>query len=297
MLCFDLGATRLKAGVVQAGQVRDHLTRPTAGADAGRALAILKEAAGQLRTGHDVGAAGVGVPGIVDHGTVTALPGKFDGIVGMDVRMHLSGELGLPVTVVNDAVAYGAGEAAFGSGRGFGRVVVMTIGTGVGVTVLQDGSPVASGPLGAGILGGQVPISDEDGPFDTNGRQGTIEARCSAGAIVRYARDEGVPDDADVPEIYAAWHDGERAARDAVARYRRWLARAIVALAHAHTPEAVVLGGGAMPAGNPVVEGLEELVRERLWPGYSTRIALASTGDDASLLGLAHLLSPREGRG
>lgn len=295
VLCFDLGATRLKAGFVADGEVDGFVTRPTAGADAAAAIAAVVDAARELRDRYDPQRVGVGIPGVIEDGRVTALPGKFEGIVGTDVESELSRELALPVMAVNDAVAYGAGEAAYGSGRGSDRAVVVTIGTGVGVTVLEHGHAVAGGPLGAGILGGQIPIADDDaGPTDTNGRRGTIEARCSATAIVHYAREAGFDEDADIPGIYTASRDGDRAAHGAIVEYRGWLARALVALAHAHTPGVIVLGGGPMPEGNPVVDGLERMVREHLWPGYSTRITVASLGDRSSLLGLAHLLTREE---
>lgn len=296
-LCFDLGATRLKAGFVADGAVEGFVTRPTAGVDAEGAIAAVVDAARELRAEYAPERVGLGIPGVIEDGRVAALPGKFDGIVGTDVQSELSRTLDLPVMAVNDAVAYGAGEATYGSGQGWTRVVVVTIGTGVGVTVLEHGHPVASGPLGAGILGGQIPISDDDaGPVDTNGRRGTIEARCSATAISHYAREAGFREDTDIPELYAAHHDGDHAARAAIDAYRAWLVRALVALAHAHTPGVIVLGGGPMPAGNPVVDGLEAMVRDRLWPGYSTAIATASLGDESSLLGLAHLLVREEDR-
>lgn len=296
-LCFDLGATRLKAGVVDDGRVEAFTSRPTAGLDADAALGLVVEVARELRDRSAPEAVGLGIPGIVEDGRIVALPGKFPGIVGTDVEAELSQRLDLPAMAVNDAVAYGAGEATYGSGRGADRVVVVTIGTGVGVTVLQAGRPVASGPLGGGILGGHIPISGEDsGPEDTNGRRGTIEARCSATAILHHARAAGVGAELDVPGIYAAYAEGDAAAREGIAEYRRWLARGLVALAHAHTPGAIVLGGGPMPAGNPVVDGLEDRVRDRLWPGYTTRITLARLGDEAALLGLGHLLAQREDR-
>lgn len=291
VLCFDLGATRLKAGLVAGGCVEAFETRSTRALDGPAALELLADVGGELRRDHDVSAVGVGIPGIVDDGRVVALPGKFDGLVGTDVRAQVRERLSLEALVVNDAVAYGAGEASHGSGVDASRVVVITIGTGVGVTVLEHGRPVADGPLGAGILGGQIPISaDDSGPRDTNGRSGTIEARCSAAAVMHHAREAGATQP-DIPALYAAHRAGDPTARAAVDLNRQWLTHAIVALAHAHTPDVVVLGGGPMTADSPVLDGLDEAVNERLWPGYETRVAQAVLGDRASLLGLAHLLS------
>jgi len=291
VVAFDLGGTRLKAGIVEAGTgtVAAFTTAATAGLAAAPALKTLEETGAALLDQHDAEAIGLAVPGIVDDGRIVALPGKFEGIVGLDLAGELSDRLNRPVTVVNDAVAYGAGEAYFGAGAGCDRVVVMTIGTGVGVAVLERGRPVAHGPLGGGILGGQIPIADDrTGPTDTNGRRGTIEARCAAASLTAYASAAGLAQ-ATVEDVYAAAarkHDGALAA---VEEYRGWLARGIVALAHAHTPEAVVLGGGPITPDAPVLDDLQAQVDEALWPGYAVRVRSASLGDRASLIGLGHL--------
>ena len=126
-----------------------------------------------------------------------------------------------------------------------------------------------------------------DGPRDTNGRRGTIEARCAAARIVDRARRQGGTFDS-VPEVYAAHARQDRAAREGIQAYQRDLARALVALGHAHTPSVIVLGGGPMPPDNPVLAGLQELVDEQLWPGYEVTVTRATLGKEAALVGLAH---------
>lgn len=292
VLAFDLGGTRLKAAVVDVdhGAVTGFTTADVHGTAADTALAQLDAVGRDLLAEHHEAVHGVGlsVPGIVDDGTITALPGKFEGIVGRDLRAVLSQAFDLHPTVANDAVCYGAGEARFGGGRGGSRVMVVTIGTGVGVAVYEDGLPLGRGPLGAGILGGHIPFSDETGPVDTNGRAGTIEARCAASAIVNEARIAGF-EAADAREVYAAHAAGDGRAARAVEAYRGWLTRGLVALCHAHAPDVVVLGGGPIHEDDPVVDGLQERVNERLWPGYDITLRRASLGDHASLVGVAHL--------
>jgi predicted NBD/HSP70 family sugar kinase len=147
---------------------------------------------------------------------------------------------------------------------------------------------VTPGPLGGGILGGQIPIDDGTrGPRDTNGKRGTIEALCAGRRIVSLAQDF-----ASIPEVYAAAAAGDQRATRALDVYRRDLARGLAALAHAHTPSIVVLGGGPLPPDNPVLPGLATLVDDWLWPGYAVTLAAAARGDEAPLLGLAVRASP-----
>ena len=271
-LLVDLGGTRLKAGLAGAAPevtaVVEH---------GGEWLPVLRALVGTFAADE----LALCVPGIVDGGVVTALPGKLPGIVGAD----LPSLLGLPVPlVVNDAIAYGVGEATAGAGRGAARVVGVTLGTGVGVAVVEDGRPLGSGPLGGGLLGGQVPIGA--GGRDTSGRGGTFEALCRAQALV-----EAVPEAHDVRFAYAALAARDPAALQGFSAYRAALVRGLTALCLAHAPDCVVVGGGAAQPG--LLDGVEEAVAGGLWAGQSVSVRPASLGDAAALAGLAALLPAR----
>lgn len=281
-LAFDLGGTRLKAGLVaDDGRVGNVMTEPTPAAR--EVAALLDEVGTKLLDGGTADGVGLCVPGLVSEGRVRALPGKLDGIVGVDLQGMLEQRFAARAVVVNDAIAYAIGEAAVGAGRGTARAVVVTLGTGVGVGVIEDGRPLGSGELGGGLLGGAIPIGE--GGEDTSGRGGTIEALCRATRLLELA--DGAYEA--VPDLYRAHHDGEQAAVTAVARFRVDLARALVALAHAHAPEVIVVGGGPATPGAPIFEGLHALVAASLFEGFEVAILPAALGDAAALAGLAAL--------
>ncbi|HUQ40826.1 MAG TPA: ROK family protein [Acidimicrobiales bacterium] len=174
MIALDLGGTRLKAGRVDAaGLVVERLEPRPSGSTWDEARESVEKAVAELGRGDDDGderggeAVALAMPGVIHGGRVLSLPGKFPGAEGFDVASWLGGP------VVNDAVAAGVGEARAGAGVGCRRVVVVTLGTGVGVCVLEDGRPLGDGPFGGGILAGQLPLGD-----------GTIESRCRATASV-----------------------------------------------------------------------------------------------------------------
>lgn len=289
-LAFDVGGTRLKAAVVSDGRIGPVTTRVTEGLDADAVVALLRATGAELASGRDVDAIGIAVPGIVDDGRVVALPGKFDGLVGRDLAGEVGAAPGAPTTVVNDAIAAGVGEATSGAGAGHRRVVTMTIGTGVGTAAVEDGVPLGSGPWGGGLMGGQIPISDDEhGPTDTNGRRGTIEARCAAVRLLDEARAAGCRA-GDLVELLARWRAGDSAARAAVDSYRHWLQRAVVALAQAHAPTVVVVGGGPVSTdAGWLIDGMTEEVRAGLWPGQQLVVVPAALGDAAALVGVAAL--------
>jgi glucokinase len=292
LLAFDLGGTRLIAGLV--AEKRNGISGATvediAGRDADYVVATVGRVGRDLVAGRRYRGVGLCAPGLISTaGSVLSLPGKLEGLEGFDLARWLTEEFGVPAVVVNDAIAHGVGEACAGAGKNYARVVVITIGTGVGASVVQDGEPLTGGPLGGGTMGGHIPISEKvDGFLDSNGRPDTIEAHCCARRIVDYANECGEAANS-VPDVYEAYKRGSDGAAMGIEVYKQHLVRAVVALAHAHAPDVVVLGGGAMTPGNPIVDGIEPAVNDRLFGTYRIDVSVAELGEQAALWGLGHL--------
>lgn len=284
IVAVDLGGTRVKAAFADPGGARGLLVAPHGSGRLDGALEVVGRLLDRLEPAPGT-AVGMCVPGLVDEsGTVVALPGKLAGAVGADLVGWLRDRTGGPAVVVNDAIAYGVGAA----GDRPGRTVVMTLGTGVGTAVVEDGRPLGRGAFGGGQLGGQLPLTG-DGPRDTSGRAGTIEGWCRAAQLLEQVRAAGAVV-ADVEQACAAADAGDPAAGRGLAAYRERLAQAVAALCLAYTPRTVVIGGGPATADGPVLRGLAALVQPLLWPGLTVDVQVSEHGDAAALVGLARML-------
>ncbi len=139
---IDLGGTNVRAAEVAAdgrvGRVirervdRDPAARPFAQLD--RIVAALAGAAHRPPVG-----IGLGVTGPVDVRTGVidnphTLPAAYQGDVGRALAAHAS-----RIVVENDANAAALGEALRGAGRGRALVACITVGTGIGVGVVDGG--------------------------------------------------------------------------------------------------------------------------------------------------------------
>ena len=288
----DVGGTRTKAAAVDGvtGAVVSSLEPVASGSTWAEACDTVDGLVSVLRARHALDGVALAVPGIVEQGRIVSLPGKFPGAEGADVAAWAAGLLdgGAPAVVVNDAVAAGIGEAVVGAGRGRRRLVSVTLGTGVGVCVVEHGAVLGAGPYGGGILGGQLPLPPEPGaPPDTAGRHDTIEARCRADALVHLARRAGGGWETAVA-VAAAAGDGDPAAVAAVASFRTGLVDALVALTAAHAPDLFVVGGGLAESA-AVVGGLTAAVGARLGFGATVEVVASSLGLRAALVGAAIL--------
>lgn len=267
-LAADLGAARVCAGLVVDGRVE---MSETAAASSDRLAAFL-DLGGRLIA--SVGCARIGV----------AVPTDTErGAAGQDLAMICENSLGLRARVIDRAVAIGIAETEASGVARRGRTVVMSVGAGVDVAVLEQGRPLGGGRLGGGVLGARIPVVETSDHHDSHGARSSIEAVCAAPRIVDYSG----PAYRSISDVYAGVRRGDDMARHGVARYRRMLVRALVALAYAHAPDVIVVGGAPMTRGTPLLDGVEEEVGARLPAGVRVAIVRGTCGDRGALIGAA----------
>ncbi|UCG52493.1 MAG: ROK family protein [Candidatus Latescibacterota bacterium] len=188
-LGIDIGGTNIELAVVG---IRGRLlaqdtveTRPNDGPV--NAFARIGERVSSLVGGsRDVEAAGVGCAGLVDFGrgkllSSPNLPTWRNTALSRIARRHL----GVYTVVDNDANAAAFGEYKRGVGRGARSFVCITLGTGVGGSIILDGRVLRGRKNYAGEIG-HMTIS-ERGPLCKCGNRGCLEAYVGADALVRSA--------------------------------------------------------------------------------------------------------------
>ena len=116
-------------------------------------LKLLTKTAKKLAT-PQLRAAGVGVPGSIDHGKGVMIAGGRVRWHNLPIGESLGTALSVPVAVENDAMLGGLAEARMGAGQGFESVLYVTISTGVGTGIILNGQipPTVSGSEGGHML-------------------------------------------------------------------------------------------------------------------------------------------------
>src|ERR1700690_552384 len=140
----DIGGTKIAVGIIdEAGRILAKNECPTDvpggfGDAMRRVTQLLREC--ETRAGVKVHGIGIGSAGPVDTtvgrlGNVNNLPG-WEG--GNPVEA-LSREFGVPAALENDADAAALGELRWGAGKSRARFLYVTVGTGIGVSVILHG--------------------------------------------------------------------------------------------------------------------------------------------------------------
>ena len=148
---LDIGGTHLRAALVTAeGEILAR-ARATSASDPRAVLERCLALIAEVRV-PEVSAIGIGVPGQVHAATRRVLSGGYVDLSSLDLAAAVETATGLPVAIENDCTMALLAEAAVGAARGQANVVMMTIGTGIGGAILEQGQ-VLRGRGAAGQLG------------------------------------------------------------------------------------------------------------------------------------------------
>jgi glucokinase len=190
----DLGGTNLRiAAIDEQGRLIEKVTTGTQlklGRDAviSEMAAAIQALSAKFISSSKLIGVGIGVPGITDKrtGMLRESP-NLPGWENYPVRDEIEKRLQTTVMIENDANAAAFGEAWLGAAQGVDSMCIITLGTGVGGGIVQDGR-VWHGMSGMAGEVGHVTI-DPNGPKCNCGNYGCAEVFASATAIVRMARE------------------------------------------------------------------------------------------------------------
>jgi glucokinase len=288
VVALDVGATRIKAALVAPdGSRRAELRRRTARADGPdavlRQIADVAAEIAALGAGLDLPACGIAVPGTVDPaGLVTSVNLGWKQVNVADL---ISARLDIPVAVVNDAHAGAIGEGDFGAALGVRDYLYVSLGTGIGAAIVQDGSVLAGAHGHAGELG-HIRV-DYPGRPCACGSRGCLETKVSAAALeTRWREIHGAARPArEIIDLVIARDPAAEALWDeAIAA----LAVGLLTVMSLIDPAIIVLGGGLAGAGDRLVQPLGRRISDEAQSFHSSaELRLASLGDWSGCAGAA----------
>jgi glucokinase len=304
---IDVGGTKVAAGVVDPeGNVVDRLRMDTPTKDPKQTEDAIAQVVETLEERHDVIAVGIGAAGFVDGTRSSVLFAPHLAWRHEPLRDAVERRLGLPVVVENDANCAAWSEWRFGAGQGESHFVCVTLGTGIGGAILNDGA-LQRGKYGiAGEFGHMQVVPG--GHRCECGNRGCWEQYASGNALGREARElamsnspvaqgllrrvDGDPRLITGPVVTDAAREGDPVAVELLEDVGRWLGIGLANLAAALDPGTFVIGGGVCEAGELLLAPAREAYRRTLTGrGFrpEARIVRAVLGPEAGMVGAADL--------
>lgn len=298
----DLGGTKMLVGVLSGTEPLYEQREHSTGQTEDELVELLVREVEEAREARpDVAAVGLGIPATIDHERGVAVAAVNLPLSDVPIKEVVSERTGLPVFVDNDANVAAYAEYLFGAAQGKPYMVMLTVGTGIGGGLILGGE-VYRGSTGAGAELGHTVIQMDGPPCQGNcPNHGCVEALASGTALGREGRAaaESAPDSA-LGKVLAEGGkvDGKAVTEAAVAGddvaigvfdlIGSRLGVACATFANVFQPDAIVVGGGVIAAGDLLLEpARRELCRRALNPMNRTPILEATLGNDAGMIGAA----------
>lgn len=269
----DLGGTNMRAGRVEndclVAQASERT--PKSPKDTAETIDLLERVIRSVWT-PEVSAIGIGVPGLVDrqNGVVYNLVNipHWDVVA---LREILEARFGVRVVIDNDANCFALGERVFGVGRQYENFVGLTLGTGLGGGIIQQGRLLADSNCGSGEFG-MMPYRDN-----------ILEYYCSGSYFMNIWGVDG-------KTMYERALKGDAEALEAYRQLSEHIAAAVKIVMLAVDPEMIVFGGSVAAAHALFEKSLWENLRDFAYPNSVKRLRIFfSEMENPAILGAASL--------
>ena len=307
---IDIGGTNTKYGIVNhrgdilaKGELKtdDH---PTIEGYIDALYEVLIPLLKQHEADGTVKGIGIGAPnGNFYTGTIDYAPNLiWKGVIPL--AQLVTKKFGLPSALTNDANAAAVGEMNYGAARGMRDFIMITLGTGVGSGIVANGQLIYGHDGFAGELGHTIIRPGGRKHWSTK-LDGSLEAYCSATGIVLTAKEllEQSKEDSALrhfqgkeltsKDIYNYAMKGDKIALETYRFTGQILGEALANFIMFSSPEAIILFGGVIKAGDLIMDPTREHMEKNLLPIFQNKVKLVFSElkeADAAILGASALV-------
>jgi len=288
LLGIDIGGTKSAAVIGDAdGNVLARASALTPQGSWQEAYAVLLGLVHEVCQTHgaaltQIAAAGVSCGGPLNSRTgIVHAPPNLPHWVDVPLRSLLEADLGLPVTLENDANATAVAEHRWGAGQGCQNMAFLTMGTGVGAGLILDGVLYRGRRDLAGEIGHATIYPN--GVQCLCGKRGCLEAMASGTSIGRMGRERYGEDNLTAHDVCARARLGEPIAQSVIADAALAMGIGLANLLQTLNLERIVLGTLAVHAADLFMEPIRAAAKAYCWPivWEGVSIVPAALGDAA----------------
>jgi glucokinase len=308
---IDIGGTNTKWGlvnhrgdIIQKGELKTE-GYPTIEAYIEALYQTLFPVINSIEAGQVIKGIGIGAPnGNYYKGTIEYAPNlQWKGV--LEVTRLVSDRFNMPASLTNDANAAAVGEMMYGAARGLKDFIMITLGTGVGSGIVANGQVIYGHDGFAGELGHTI-IRPGGRKHWSTSLDGSLEAYCSATGIVLTAKEllQNTPDkesllrnfsdeDLDSRRVFECAIQGDEIAAEAYRFTGQILGEALANFIMFSSPEAIILFGGVIKAGDILMLPTKEHMERNLLPIFQNKVKLVFSElkeADAAILGASALV-------
>ena len=281
-LCFDIGGTRVKYGVLDdkmCFQYKDsYRTRRDTTNDF---VADFSQVVFEITQQYTIEKIGISFPGFINPQTGYAqFAGAFDILHGNNIKKLLSENVEIPIVIENDANCATLAEKLTGNAVGCDNFICLTIGTGIGGGIFVNGKIVNGSSFKAGEFGLMIVDGME------NGYQNLHSIASTSALIQQYKTLKDLPEAQSVKgeEVFSNAKNDAAVAR-IMEKWFDYVSYGIFNLAATLNPEKILIGGAISSRTDLYTQLTRSLDKIPSWKDIEVPIEPCRHLNDAGMLG------------
>ena len=224
---------------------------------------------------------GIGVASPVLNGVVLNPPNLP--LKNFNLQKYLRSKFKVKVKVENDVNCYALAELKYGFGKKLNNFVFVTIGTGIGGAIVFNKKLYIS--KGSAGEVGHIIISDSRNKCGA-GHFGCFESMASGKALLKLSK-EKMGKEYLAKELVLMARRGNKKARLVIDSISKYLGKGFVSIANMFDPDAIIVSGGVVEAGNMLFSKARIILRKN---SMGKTKLLISEIEKGALLGAATLI-------
>ncbi|MDR2884047.1 MAG: ROK family protein [Deferribacteraceae bacterium] len=282
-LAIDIGGSFVKSGIINGSElVKDRLVVKTPESYE-KLIAYIAEISNRAAADSVC----LAIPGVYDKVNDRMLfSPNLAYLTDKSIKTDLAAS-GVSVLIENDANLATLGEYMYGYETPPDTMILLTLGTGVGGGIIQNGK-LLTGGVTSTELGHMTLVAE--GRVCGCGKRGCVEKYCSVSSILHdYHEASGDPNPKTVREVVKLYEANDFAAFAAIDLFTLHISHAMSSLINIFVPQSIRIGGGLSEISDYFIPQAREMVDQMVFPAFRglTDIAAAKHRNDAALLGAA----------
>ncbi|MFJ7727796.1 ROK family protein [Neobacillus sp. NPDC097160] len=285
-LSIDIGGTSIKSGIIKESDIVEIVDKQEFPTNAKKVHGTgiekkIVEIIESYKKNYDIDGVAISTAGVVNSSTfeIAYANENIPFYTGINLADTVKKEFNLPCIVENDVNCAAVGELHYGSGKGYSNIFCLTVGTGIGGSIIIDKHLYHGASFTAGEIG-YMKINKKD-----------FQDIASTSFLVNRVKEiTGL--ELNGKEIFEQALKGHVPIQQIIDTFCENLVEGIVTIFYLLNPEKIIIGGGIMEQteylypiiNNKIQKAMDGVLKKNI------DVSFAKLGNNAGMYGAYHLL-------
>lgn len=232
---------------------------------------------GEYTLNHSIDGVGISTAGVVNANTGEIIYAGYTipGYIGVNFTSEIEKRFGLSTFVENDVNCAALGELWKGQAKDKKNVVMVTIGTGIGGSIIVNGQIVNGFNYTAGEVG-YIPVGNSD-----------WQSKASTTALIHLYQKKSLKTNQTGRTFFTDLSSGDKIAKETFEIFVENLTKGLLAISYLLNPEILILGGGILAKKDILLPEIQSSLAKNVMDNrfLPKNVVAATLGNEAGRIG------------